>query len=121
MEKIVEAPFFNVASVISEAQTFQDWVPLCNRSQILSEPSHFRKLLVLGCTLPWPFSNRICYIGVTAVPVKNEKSFLLNMKTVDSNSWVNNFQIPRNEDSSDTVECIIHMCSVLIENLSENK
>lgn len=118
MEKVVKAPLFNIAAVVAEVQTHKDWIPLCHRSEILAEPSHFRKLVALGYTLPWPFANRVVYMGVTAIPVKNERQFLLSMETAPDE--FGDFHVPRENDPPGVVECMIQMLSILIENLGEN-
>lgn len=57
-EKLVEAPLFNLVSIIAEAQTYKNWVPLLYRSDIPYEPSHFRKSASFAVRVPWPWSNR---------------------------------------------------------------
>ena len=82
MQKLVEAPIFNLVSVLAEAQTFKDWVPLMYRSNIVYEPSCFRKLGEFATTLPWPFSNRSIYLNVVATEVPNENTLIIVMKSV---------------------------------------
>ena len=88
LEKIVNAPIFNLMSVIAEAQTFKEWIPLLYKSDITHEVSHFRKTGEFAVTVPWPFYNRSVYIQVSAMPVKTDDAIIINMKTIEGDMWL---------------------------------
>jgi hypothetical protein len=117
MEKLIDAPLFNVISVIAEAQTFKDWVPMNYRSDILHEVSHFRKLGEFAVKVPWPFYNRSVYIAVCAMPVRNENAIVITMKSLEGNTWLKGLNVVKDESCA---ECDVNFCSAYIESLSEN-
>lgn len=81
-EKLIQAPLFNVLSVIAEAQTYKDWIPLLYKSDITHEVSHFRKVGQFSVSVPWPWWNRAANIGVSAMPVEGKKAIIITMKSI---------------------------------------
>lgn len=117
LEKIVNAPIFNLMAVIAEAQTFKEWIPLLYKSDITCEVSHFRKSGEFAVTVPWPFYNRSVYIKVSAMPVKTDDAIIINMKTIEGDKWLGK-DIKKDEKQA---EAIVHYCSAYIETIGENK
>ena len=116
---MVNAPLFNLLSVIAEAQTFKDWVPLMYRSQILYETSHFRKLGEFCIKAPWPYWNRSVYIAVSAMPVKGENSIIVTMKSMEGDTWLGDKLVLK--DTAKCTECDVHYCSAYIETIAPDK
>ena len=87
-EKLVRAPLFNLLSIIAEAQTYKDWVPLLYRSDILHEVSHFRKCGAFAVTVPWPWWNREALISVSAMPIEGEKAIIITMSSIKTETWL---------------------------------
>lgn len=117
-EKFIDAPIQNFLAILAEAQIFKDWVPLTYKSDILYETSHFRKAGEFAVKLPWPFQNRSVYIAVSAMPVENERSMIVTMKSIDGETWLNKFEIKKDEA---TVPVDVYFCSGFIESLGENR
>ena len=116
MEKLIEAPLFNVLSILAEAQTFKDWVPLMYRSDVSHEVSQFRKVGMFSLRLPWPFTNRSTYLKVTATDVPNQPCIIIGMNSI-SDSFLGH----KIEKDPKTVEALISFCTIYIEKLDENK
>ena len=117
MEKLIDAPIFNVISVIAEAQVFKTWVPMNYKSEILHEISYFRKLGEFAVRVPWPFYNRSVYIAVAAMPVKNEDAIVITMKSLSGDTWLKGLKVEKDETCA---EVDVNFCSAYIERISEN-
>lgn len=117
-EKVIDAPIFNVLSILAEAQTYKDWVPFTYKSEILYETSNFRKLAEFGIKMPWPFGNRSVYISVSAIPVKGEQSMVITMKSIKGSEWIFGKEVKKDQS---TVEVDVQYCSAYIEQIEENK
>ena len=117
-EKYVEAPIFSLISILNECQTFKDWVPLMYASNILHEPSPFRKLGEFAASLPWPFSNRSIYMTILAVEAVGDNAIIVVMKSVQGNVWLKDKHVQKDPNC---VETIIHFTSLYLEQISESK
>ena len=86
------------------------------KSEILRQNSHFRKLGEFCVKMPWPFWNRSVYLGVTAMPVREEKnSIMLIMKSVGE-TWLGQ----EVEKDAKCTECEFHFASAFIETISDD-
>ena len=117
-EKHVEAPRFNLLSMIGECQNFKNWVPMCPKSSIPHEKSHFRKTGSFEMKIPWPFNNRTVDVQISAMPsTGDEDAIIMLLRKIEGDKWLDEYPLEREEGK---VECIINSCLVHIESISEN-
>jgi hypothetical protein len=90
LEKMAEAPLFNVLSVISELQTYKDWVPLMYKSEFTDGPTLLRKLSTCGITVPWPFKNREWFVKVSGTPINEgeQGAIILSLKSFKGDKYM---------------------------------
>jgi hypothetical protein len=116
LEKVVKAPLFDLLSVVAEVQTYKDWVPLMYKSEFFNEVSHFRKMVEVQVTLPWPFYNRSVYVGVGAMPIEEEEAICVTLIT--KNSWLKGMDVKKDDKLA---ECEIKFMTAYIKTISENE
>ena len=116
LEKIVKAPLFDLLSVVAEVQTYKDWVPLMYKSEFFNEVSHFRKMVEIQVTLPWPFYNRSVYVGCGALPIENEEAICITLIT--KNSWLKGMEVKKDDKLA---ECEIKFMTAYIKTISEKE
>lgn len=69
-EKKINAPIFNVLSILAEAQLYSEWIPLMYKSELNNRVCNTRFSGEFGITAPWPFYNRDVFIQISAIPVE---------------------------------------------------
>ena len=97
MEKLINAPVFNVISILAEAQTFKEWIPMVYKSEVSHEVSHFRKFGEFTIKVPWPWWHRSTYIKIGASSVEGEPAIIICMKSLPGNKWIKDIEINKND------------------------
>lgn len=88
-EMIVEAPIFPILSLFSEIDLISSWVEVIESSTILAHPTSFTRLLWYRMNLPWPCSDRDIVVSAIGIPIPENRSVLINIKSVKTPTFLN--------------------------------
>ena len=81
-EKIVNAPIFDLISILREVNTFKDWWPLLYKSEQTHEFSNLRFLGEVKVKMPWPYDNRSIYLKACSMPAPEGDAILVCLKSL---------------------------------------
>ena len=102
---------------MAEAQLWKDFIPILNLAKILKQITHFRKLWVFGCTLPWPLWNRNIYLSVTAKRMEEQNAYIIFFRSVEGDNWYDGSTI---EKTPKTNMVTVKYGGFIIEDLGED-
>jgi hypothetical protein len=88
-EMIVEAPIFSILSLFSEIDLISSWVEVIEHSTMLAQPTSFTRLLWYRMNLPWPCSDRDIVVSAIGIPIPENRSVLINIKSVKTPTFLN--------------------------------
>ena len=103
MEQVIDAPILHLISVLGEVELFKSWVPLTERSDLLAEVSHLRKLGYFRANLHWPLTKREMFVQASGVMLRDENAAVVSMSSACEDEWLGN-PIER------STECITAEC-----------
>jgi hypothetical protein len=92
-ELLIETPFFPVLSVFNEIELLPEWIQVLKSVTVVSELSHFRRVLWYKFNLPWPASNRDMIVNAFGVTLPENNSIMVLLRQIEGNSFLG-AQIP---------------------------
>lgn len=82
-EMLLKHSVFPVLALFSETQFLSEWVPILDDARILGTPSMFRRIIHYFFKLPWPIENRDAVVSAAAIPIPENKSVLIVLKSIE--------------------------------------
>lgn len=115
-EMLLKHPIFPILSLFSECQLLHNWVPILRHAHVLGTPSKFRRVIHYLLKLPWPVENRDMLVSAVGIPIPQNKSVLIILKSIDSQSYFD-IAIPQ----PDCVRMDLTLCCLNVNYISENE
>ena len=87
-EMLLHHPVFPVLALFSECQLLHEWVPILENARVLGTPSKFRRVIQYFMKLPWPVENRDMMVSAIGIPIPQNKSVLIVLKSIETPSYL---------------------------------
>jgi hypothetical protein len=87
---------FPVLSLFSECQLLHEWVPILENATVLATPSKFRRIIQYFLKLPWPIENRDAVVSAVGIPIPDNNSVLILLKSIENPSYLGT-EIPQTQ------------------------
>ena len=90
-EKLINAPLFNLASVMREMQQYKTWIPLLRKTEIPVELTPFRFMSEIVVFVPFPYKYRSAYLNICSMPSEEDDAILIcikSNKTKSGEKWL---------------------------------
>lgn len=87
-EMLLKTSVFPVLALFSECQHLGEWVPILDDARVLGVPSQFSRVLQYFFKLPWPIENRDAVVSASAIPIPENKSVLIVIKSIDRKEYM---------------------------------
>lgn len=108
---IIETSLFPILALFSEADLLTSWLPMLQTANELGTPTNFRKVLYYEFKTPWPCSNRNAVLAGVGIPVPDEKSALLMLRSIKSDRFLG-VNLPEERPGFVTID--LHLCCINI-------
>lgn len=96
-EMLVNSPMLNILALFSEVHLLKTWVKILDDATCLATPSKFRRIIQYKFNLPWPANNMDCVVSAVGIPIPDNNSVLIVLRSLDSVSHFLDLPIPRAE------------------------
>ena len=98
-EMIANSPMLPILAIFSEVQLLKDWVPILKDAVCLSQPTKFRRIIQYKFKLPWPANDMDMVVSAVGIPIPENNSILIILRSLDAVSDILDVSIPRPEGS----------------------
>ena len=88
-EMIVESSIFPILSLFSEIDLISSWVQVIERSNLLSQPTSFTRVVWHKMNIPWPCSDRDLAVSAMGIPIPENRSVLISLKSIKTPTYLN--------------------------------
>jgi hypothetical protein len=78
----VNAPVFDLISILRELETYKDWWPLLYKSEQTHEFSNQRFMGEVKLKIPWPYDNRSLYLKCCSIPAESGDGVMVLIKSL---------------------------------------
>eukprot|EP00361_Fabrea_salina_P007136 CAMPEP_0202440484 /NCGR_PEP_ID=MMETSP1345-20130828/36722_1 /ASSEMBLY_ACC=CAM_ASM_000843 /TAXON_ID=342563 /ORGANISM="Fabrea Fabrea salina" /LENGTH=232 /DNA_ID=CAMNT_0049055085 /DNA_START=764 /DNA_END=1460 /DNA_ORIENTATION=+ len=85
---IIPSGVFETLAVLYETDLLGNWVSSIRGSEVLLQPSRFRKLLRYHFSFPWPVSDRECILEFCGIPIHDEAAVIILMKNAKGEKYL---------------------------------
>ncbi|OMJ65753.1 hypothetical protein SteCoe_37673 [Stentor coeruleus] len=92
-EMTMKHSIFPILALFSECQLLNEWVPILEDAKVIGSPSKFRRLIQYFLKMPWPIENRDAVVSAVGIPIQENRSILIVLKSIDENNYLS-FPIP---------------------------
>ena len=96
-EMIANSPMLPVLALFSEAQLLKEWVPILKDAECLSQPTKFRRVIQYKFKLPWPANDMDMVVSAVGIPIPENNSVLIVLRSLDTVSEFLGVNIPSPE------------------------
>lgn len=96
-EMLIDCPILNILVIFSEVQLLKTWVKILTDASCLGTPSKFRRIIQYKFDLPWPANNMDMVVSAVGIPIPENNSVLIVLRSLDTVSSLLDIQIPRPE------------------------
>jgi START domain len=87
-EMLLKHPIFPVLALFSECELLHEWIPILDNAKVLGSPSKFRRVIQYFLKLPWPINDRDILLSAVGIPIPENKSVLIVLKSIDKSSYL---------------------------------
>ena len=96
-EMLVNAPMLNILAIFSEVHLLKTWVKILKDATCLATPSKFRRIIQYKYDLPWPANNMDMVVSAVGIPIPENNSVLIVLRSLDAVSQFLDIPIPQPE------------------------
>jgi hypothetical protein len=96
-EMIANSSMLPILALFSEVQLLKEWVPILRDAECLSQPTKFRRIIQYKFKLPWPANDMDMVVSAVGIPIPDNKSALIILKSLDTMSEFLGVSIPHPE------------------------
>ncbi|CAG9321087.1 unnamed protein product [Blepharisma stoltei] len=96
-EMLLHTPITPLLALFSECDLLKNWVPILKDAKCLGRPSIFRRIIHYFFDLPWPVTNRDMVVSAVGIPIPENSSTLMILRSIDEYSSFLDINIPTSE------------------------
>jgi hypothetical protein len=96
-EMIADSPMLPILALFSEVHLLKEWVPILKDATCLSQPTKFRRIIQYKYNLPWPANDMDMVVTAVGIPIMDNNSALIVLRSLDSFSEFLGVDIPKPE------------------------
>ncbi|CAG9310334.1 unnamed protein product [Blepharisma stoltei] len=96
-EMLLHQPITPLLALFSECDLLKNWVPILKDAKCLGQPSIFRRIIHYFFDLPWPVTNRDMVVSAVGVPIPENNSTLMIIRSIDQYTNFLGINIPAPE------------------------
>lgn len=96
-EMIANSPMLPILALFSEVQLLKDWVPILKDAECLAQPTKFRRIIQYKFKLPWPANDMDMVVSAVGIPIPENNSALIILRSLDTVNDILGVDIPRAE------------------------
>ena len=91
---IANSPMLPILALFSEVQHLAEWVPILKEASCLSTPTKFRRIIQFKFNLPWPANDMDMVVSAVGIPIPENKSALIVLRSLDNTTEMLGTTIP---------------------------
>jgi hypothetical protein len=96
-EMLVDCSMLPILALFSEVQLLKDWVPILKDASCLATPTKFRRIIQYKFNLPWPANDMDMVVSAVGIPIPENNSVLIVLRSLDTVSEILGVEVPRAE------------------------
>jgi hypothetical protein len=94
-EMLVNSPMLNILALFSEVHLLKTWVKILEDASCLATPSKFRRIIQYKFDLPWPANNMDMVVSAVGIPIPENNSVLIVLRSLDTVEQFLDVAIPK--------------------------